>query len=87
MVAASIRVGSTTLGKESELQIIGDVSDGLETVQQPKRLQIDQILMDIGLPILNGIEAARRIREVSPTSKILFVSENRSPDVAQQPFE
>jgi CheY-like chemotaxis protein len=38
--------------------------------------------LDIGLPTLNGIEAARRIREVAPTSKILFVSENRSPEIA-----
>ena len=40
--------------------------------------------MDIGLPTLNGIEAARRITEVSPASKILFVSENRSPDIAEK---
>jgi DNA-binding response OmpR family regulator len=42
------------------------------------------LLLDIGLPTLNGIEAARRIREVSPTSKILFASENRSVDVAEE---
>lgn len=60
------------------------MSDGLEAVQQAERLQPDIILLDIGLPTLNGIEAARRIREVSPTSKILFVSENRSPDIAEE---
>ena len=74
----------TTLRKRPELQVIGEVSDGLEAVQQAQQLQPDLILMDIGLPTLNGIEAARRIRDVSPTSKILFVSENRSPDVAQE---
>jgi DNA-binding NarL/FixJ family response regulator len=42
-----------------------------------------EILLDIGLPTLNGIEAARRIRERAPTSKILSVSENRSPDTAE----
>jgi len=42
------------------------------------------ILLEIGLPTLNGIEAARRIRQVSPTSKILFVSENRSLDIAEE---
>jgi len=41
-------------------------------------------LLDIGLPTINGIEAARRIREVSPVSKILFVSEIRSPEIAEQ---
>ena len=75
---------STTLSKEQELQIIGRVSDGLEAVQQAQLLQPDLILLDIGLPTLNGIEAARRIREVSPASKILFVSENRSVDVAER---
>jgi DNA-binding NarL/FixJ family response regulator len=75
---------STTLRKEPELEIIGQVSDGLVAVQQAQQLQPDLILLDIGLPTLNGIEAARRIREVSPTSKILFVSENRSVDVAEE---
>jgi DNA-binding NarL/FixJ family response regulator len=73
-----------TLRNEPDLQVIGQVSDGLEAVQKAQQLQPDLILMDIGLPTLNGIAAARRIRGVSPTSKILFVSENRSPDVAQE---
>jgi len=78
------RFASTTLGKQPELEVVGNVSDGLEAVQQAQQLQPDLILLDIGLPTLNGIEAARRIREVSPTSKILFVSENRSVDVAEE---
>jgi DNA-binding NarL/FixJ family response regulator len=78
------RYFSTALQKQPELQVIGQVSDGLEAVQQAQQLQPDLILLDIGLPTLNGIEAARRIREVSPTSKILFVSENRSPDIAEE---
>lgn len=78
------RVISTTLRKEPKLQIIGYASDGLEAVQHAERLQPDLILMDIGLPILNGIEAAGRIREVSPRSKILFVSQNHSPEIVQE---
>jgi CheY-like chemotaxis protein len=72
------------LGKQPELRIVGEVSDGLEAVQVAQELQPDLILLDIGLPALNGIEAARRIREVSPSSKILFMSENRSPDIAEE---
>jgi DNA-binding NarL/FixJ family response regulator len=79
-----LRFVSTTLRKQPELEVVAQVSDGLEAVQQAERLQPDIILLDIGLPTLNGIEAARRIREVSPTSKILFVSENRSPDIAEE---
>jgi DNA-binding NarL/FixJ family response regulator len=78
------RFFSTTLEEEPELQVIGQVSDGLEAVRQAQQLQPDLILLDIGLPTLNGIEAARRIRDVSPTSKILFVSENRSLDIVEK---
>ena len=75
---------SKALLDEPELQIIGGAADGLEAVQQAQQLQPDVILLDIGLPKLNGIEAARRIREVSPASNILFVSENRSLDIMEQ---
>jgi DNA-binding NarL/FixJ family response regulator len=74
----------STLGKRQDLQVIGEVSDGLEAVQKAEELQPDLILMDIGLPILNGIEAARRIRGLSPESKILFLSENRSWEIAEE---
>ncbi|HEY6248464.1 MAG TPA: response regulator [Candidatus Angelobacter sp.] len=75
---------STTLGKHDGLQVVGEVSDGLEAVQKAQELQPDLILLDIGLPTLNGIEAARQIRKHSPGSKILFVSENRSADIANE---
>ena len=75
---------STALQKQPELQVIGEVSDGLEAVQKAQELQPDLVLLDIGLPTLNGIEAARRIREVSPASNILFISENRSIDIVRE---
>jgi CheY-like chemotaxis protein len=68
------------------LQIVGEASDGLEAVQKAEELQPDLIVLDIGLPTLNGIEAARRIRKLSPESKILFVSQESSADVAQEAF-
>ena len=68
----------------NDLQVIGQCTDGPEAIEKAKELQPDLILLDIGLPTLDGIKAARRIREVSPASKILFVSENRSSDVAEE---
>jgi len=67
-----------------QLRILGEVCDGPEAVQKAEELRPDLILLDVGLPTLNGIEAARRIREVSPNTKILFVSENRSTDLAEE---
>jgi DNA-binding NarL/FixJ family response regulator len=73
----------STLGKRTELQIVGEVSDGLEAVQKAKELLPDLILLDMGLPTLGGIEAARRIREHSPQSRILFVSQDTSVHVVR----
>jgi DNA-binding NarL/FixJ family response regulator len=74
----------STLRKRPELQIVCEASDGLEAVNKADELQPDLIVLDIGLPSLNGIEAARRIRKVSPESKILFISQESSADVVQE---
>ena len=74
----------STLGKRRDLQVICEVSDGLEAVQKAEEWKPDLILLDIGLPTLNGIEAARRIRKLSPESKIIFLSQESSPDVVQE---
>lgn len=66
------------------VQDIYEVSDGLEAVREAQRLQPDLILLDIGLPTLNGIEAARQIRKVSPISKIIFVTQESSADVVRE---
>ena len=74
----------STLGKRCELQVVCEASDGLEAVQKAQELQPDLILLDIGLPTLNGIEAARRIRKLAPESKIIFLSQESSAEVVQE---
>ena len=64
-------------------QVIAEASDGSEAVQKAEELKPDLILLDIGLPKLNGIEAARRIRHLSPSSKIVFLSQDNSIDAVQ----
>jgi len=73
-----------TLREYPQLRVVGEVSDGLDAVQVAEELKPDLILLDIGLPVLNGIEAARRIRKLCPDSKILFVSQESSPDVVRK---
>jgi DNA-binding NarL/FixJ family response regulator len=74
----------STLERKPELQVICSVSDGLEAVQKAEGLQPDLILLDIGLPTLNGVEAARRIRKLSPQSKIIFLTQETSADVVRE---
>jgi DNA-binding NarL/FixJ family response regulator len=76
----------SALRERPGLQIIGEASDGLEAVQKAEELQPDLILFDVGLPALNGMEAARRIRKLSPESKIIFVSQESSADIVQEAF-
>ena len=73
----------STLQNRSGIEVLGEVSDGLEAVQKAQELQPDLILLDIGLPSLNGVEAARRIRQTCVNCSILFISENRSLDIVE----
>jgi DNA-binding NarL/FixJ family response regulator len=73
----------STLGTRPELQIVGEASDGLEAVDKAEELQPDLIVLDIGLPNLNGIEAASRIRQVAPDARIIFLTQNRDKEVVQ----
>lgn len=69
---------------ENHYDLVWEASDGSEGVQKAKELQPDLVLIDIGLPTLNGIEAARQISELVPKSKILFVSLQRDEDLVQR---
>jgi two-component system, LuxR family, secretion system response regulator SsrB len=68
---------SSTLKSMPELQVIGEVSDGLSAIEKARELQADMIVLDVHLPKLNGFEVARRIREHLPQIKIIFISEDR----------
>ena len=73
----------STVQEITGLDVVEVFSDGPEAIEKLIGLRPDLVLLDIGLPTMNGIEVARRIREVSPASKIIFVSENRSSDIVE----
>jgi DNA-binding NarL/FixJ family response regulator len=74
------------LGQQPRVRVIGSASDGLEAVQKAEELQPDLILLDVGLPKLNGIEVARQLRRSVPKAKIIFLSSDSDPDVVRTAF-
>lgn len=70
--------------QEWEVEIVGEAADGLEAVEKASKLEPELILLDIGLPGLNGIEVARRILQATPKTRIVFLSENYSREIAEE---
>jgi DNA-binding NarL/FixJ family response regulator len=74
------------LNRQPGLIVVGDAMDGLEAIQKSQELNPDLVVLDIGLPKLNGIEVARKIRAVSSEPKILFLTGNDYPQIASEAF-
>ena len=74
------------LGEWPEFRVIGEASDGVEAIQLVSALQPDLVLLDIGLPKLGGMEVARLIRSEFPSTRVVFVSMESSPDIVRQAF-
>ncbi len=72
------------LQSRKEFQIVAEAEDGLDAVQKATTLKPDLVLLDIGLPKLNGIAAAKQIRIVVPDTKIIFISLESSSVLVQQ---
>ena len=70
----------------SECEIVGTVSDGRELVIAARRLKPDVIVLDIGMPLLNGLEAGRQIKQLLPEVKLVFLTMNEDSDLAAEAF-
>jgi DNA-binding NarL/FixJ family response regulator len=72
------------LASDAGLQVIGEAVDGLQAVQMAAELKPDLILLDIGLPKLDGLQAAQRILASTPDTRIVFVSQESCPELVQE---
>jgi DNA-binding NarL/FixJ family response regulator len=78
------RVICILLSQEPSLDVVCQSETGEDAVRKAEELRPDLIVLDIGLPGISGIEAARQIRQKSPTSEIIFLSQHDSPQMAKE---
>jgi two-component system, NarL family, response regulator DesR len=71
-----------TLGIDDRIEVVGSASSGVEAISLAEALRPDVILMDVHMPSMDGIEATRRVRNVSPGSRVVMVTAARSPEIA-----
>jgi DNA-binding NarL/FixJ family response regulator len=75
------------LAWNAEWNVVAEAADGLEAIQKAQTLKPDLIVLDLGLPHLNGMEAARQIRQVLPHTKILFLTAINDRDVVREALD
>jgi DNA-binding NarL/FixJ family response regulator len=78
---------SSMLRAEPSFEVVFEASDGLQAVQAAQDLQPTIVLLDIGLPGLNGIQAGEWIRTVAPDTKIVFLSQETDADIVRATLE
>jgi len=80
------RILRILLEEKTPCFVVGEASDGVQAVKMAEELRPDFIFLDLALPNLNGLDAARKIRSLSPGSKLIFLTQNRSHEVMRAAF-
>jgi DNA-binding NarL/FixJ family response regulator len=85
---AVVRAGlRTLLESRDNWQVCAEASDGRDAVEKAAKHKPEIAILDIGMPLLNGVEAARQIRKISPDTKVLILTMHESDDLVQQVVE
>jgi DNA-binding NarL/FixJ family response regulator len=71
---------------EADCDVAGSVGDGRAALAEVSRLAPDIVVLDVAMPLLNGLDAARQIRRTAPEVRLIFLTMNEDPDVAAEAF-
>jgi DNA-binding NarL/FixJ family response regulator len=71
---------------EPHCEVVGQAGDGRALLEAAQRLRPDVVVLDIGMPLLNGLDAARMLRRSLPDVKVIFLTVSEDPDVAAEAF-
>jgi DNA-binding NarL/FixJ family response regulator len=72
---------------ENKFEVVGQVSDGRSLLDEAAKLNPDLVIVDVGMPVLNGLDAARRIKEKTPKIKFIFLTMQDDPHLAAAALE
>ena len=72
---------------EPEFEVVGTAADGRELVGMVRRLEPDVVVLDISMPLLNGLEAAQQVKALFPAVKLVFLTMNPDPDLAKEALQ
>ena len=69
---------------EPHCDVVGTAGDGRELLEAAQKLEPDVVVADVSMPLLNGLEAGRQLKEILPDTKLVFVTVNEDPDLAAE---
>jgi DNA-binding NarL/FixJ family response regulator len=71
---------------EPECEVVGGAGDGRAVLVEAPKLRPDIVVMDVAMPLLNGLDAARQLQQLMPKVKVIFLTQNEDPDIAAEAF-
>ncbi|HZM89808.1 MAG TPA: response regulator transcription factor [Blastocatellia bacterium] len=83
----SLLLGAFKSFLEPEFEVVGTFLDGRTLVENAKVLSPDVIVIDIGMPLMNGLSAGQRLKQDLPATKLIYLTMNQDPDLAAEAFK